>query len=82
MELPRDCPAALAFFVSPARTLRPETTQHRKGTANKVGVRDIWDRGPTFQVERLGPVKLPWLLLVAVGLLSAEWLTRKLLRLA
>ena len=28
------------------------------------------------------PVKLPWVLVAVVGLLSIEWLTRKLLRLA
>ncbi|HEY7422968.1 MAG TPA: VWA domain-containing protein [Gemmataceae bacterium] len=37
----------------------------------------IWDREPPYQ-----PIKLSYVLLAAVGLLSLEWLTRKLLRLA
>ncbi len=37
----------------------------------------IWNREPPYQ-----PIKISYVLLAAVGLLSLEWLTRKLLRLA
>jgi hypothetical protein len=48
---------------------------------NRGPVRDLWDRGPVFAVgER--QVEVSWLLLAAVGLLSVEWLVRKLMRLA
>src|SRR5262249_14768934 len=72
------------LFLDPGGTvvvpdfMTPQVSQQN----NKVGVRDLWDRGPSFQLGRYGPIKLPWMLLAVVGLLSAEWLTRKLLRLA
>jgi hypothetical protein len=37
----------------------------------------VWHRDPPYQ-----PIKISYILLAAVGLLSLEWLTRKLLRLA
>jgi hypothetical protein len=37
----------------------------------------VWHRDPPYQ-----PIKMSYILLAAVGLLSLEWLTRKLLRLA
>ena len=37
----------------------------------------VWDRGQPHQ-----PVRMSYVLLAVVGLLSLEWLTRKLLRLA
>jgi hypothetical protein len=37
----------------------------------------IWNRDPPYQ-----PITMSWVLLAVVGLLSLEWLTRKLLRLA
>jgi hypothetical protein len=48
---------------------------------NRGAVEDLWDKGPTF---RWGSreIEIGWLLLAAVGCLSLEWLTRKLLRLA
>jgi hypothetical protein len=50
---------------------------------NRGKIEDLWDKGPTVGTDKRDqPIVLPWLLLALVGLLSAEWLTRKLLRLA
>jgi hypothetical protein len=48
-----------------------------KEQVSKGPVDDLWDKG-----FRLGPIDLPYVLLLGVGLLSVEWLIRKLLRLA
>ena len=54
-----------------------------KEQRNRGPVRDLWDNGFTMWVGKDNkPVILPWLLLAVVGLLSFEWLTRKLLRIA
>lgn len=54
-----------------------------KEMRNRGPVRDLWDDGFTLWTSSQGkPVKISWLLLVVVGLLSFEWLTRKLLRIA
>ena len=47
-------------------------------------IQDLWDEGfVVWEREPPNPpVKMSWVLLAAVGLLSLEWLTRKLLRLA
>ncbi|HEY8504024.1 MAG TPA: hypothetical protein VIL46_05540, partial [Gemmataceae bacterium] len=62
-------------------------TSEVKVTRSRGPVEDQWDKGPTlpswmtsWATDR--PVEVSALLLVIVGLLSAEWLTRKLLRLA
>jgi hypothetical protein len=50
---------------------------------NRGQVHDLWDSGPTVGYDKKGePIVLPWMLMGIVGLLSVEWLTRKLLRLA
>lgn len=50
---------------------------------NRGQVDDLWDHGPTFGHSAEGkPITVATLLMVIVGLLSLEWLTRKLLRLA
>jgi hypothetical protein len=50
---------------------------------NRGPVDDLWDDGPELgRTEEGKPIEVATLLLVIVGLLSAEWLTRKLLRLA
>ena len=52
---------------------------------NKGALQDIWDEGFTLYDRPAadgGPIKLSYVLLLVVGLLSLEWLTRKLLRLA
>ena len=53
----------------------------RKTQRNRGPVRDIWDAGFTIQ-ESDPPLTVSIVLLVVVGLLSLEWLTRKLLKLA
>lgn len=54
-----------------------------KEMRNRGPVRDLWDDGFTAWTSSQGkPVKISWLLLAVVGLLSFEWLTRKLLRIA
>ena len=50
-------------------------------TRSRGPARDLWDRGPMAAVgDRT--VEVSWLLMAAVGLLGAEWLVRKLMRLA
>jgi hypothetical protein len=50
---------------------------------NRGPVDDLWDHGPQFGESADGkPIIIATLLMVIVGLLSLEWLTRKLLRLA
>jgi hypothetical protein len=50
---------------------------------NRGPVDDLWDDGPELgRTAEDKPVTVATLLLVVVGLLSAEWLGRKLLRLA
>jgi hypothetical protein len=50
---------------------------------NRGPVDDLWDHGPEFGQSSDGkPITVATLLMVIVGLLSVEWLTRKLLRLA
>jgi hypothetical protein len=53
----------------------------RKTHRNRGPVRDIWDEGVIVR-DGDPPWKLSYTLLIAVGLLSVEWLTRKLLKLA
>jgi hypothetical protein len=50
---------------------------------NRGPVDDLWDHGPALGQTADGkPITIATLLMVIVGLLSLEWLTRKLLRLA
>lgn len=52
-------------------------------TRNRGAVADLWDDGPTFGETADGkPITVATLLMVLVGLLTIEWLLRKLLRLA
>jgi hypothetical protein len=58
-----------------------------KTARNRGAVEDYWDKGvtlPSFLTSWYSdkPQRLGALLLICVGLLSAEWLTRKLLKLA
>jgi hypothetical protein len=60
--------------------LPPAVPQIQK---NRGKVDDLWDDGPTIGHDRKGqPIEIPWALMGIVGLFSAEWLIRKLLRLA
>jgi hypothetical protein len=54
---------------------------------NRGPVEDLWDQGVTLPASMTGwfsskPVEVSYLLLIAVGLLSVEWLVRKMVRLA
>jgi hypothetical protein len=53
----------------------------RKINRNRGPVKDVWDSG-FFLESWEPPLKVSTVLLVVVGLLSLEWLTRKLLKLA
>jgi len=71
----------LAFKITDSELLKliPECfkTDYQQFN-NKGPVTDLWDKGITLPSGHT----LSWVLLVVVGLLSWEWLTRKLLRLA
>jgi hypothetical protein len=54
-----------------------------KVSRSRGPVNDLWDDGPELgRTEEGKPIAVATLLMVIVGLLSVEWLTRKLLRLA
>jgi hypothetical protein len=55
--------------------------EKRQELRNRGPIQDLWDRGPTF-VWSGRTYEVSALLLAVVGLLSLEWLTRKLLRVA
>jgi hypothetical protein len=94
-KLARDLPkeggrAKLAFKLADRDliALIPDCMDVRQDNVNNRGkAEDLWDKG--FELpESLtgwiakGPQQLSYVLLVVVGLLSVEWMTRKLLRLA
>lgn len=76
--------AKLAFKLADTEKLAmiPACIDAKFQTSRSRGaVEDIWDDGPTVPLFG-APREISLLLLVAVGLLSVEWMTRKLLRLA
>jgi hypothetical protein len=70
------------YFDLKAAEMIPDCMVTDSKTARTRGpVKDVWDSG--FTLESWDPpLKVSTLLLVIVGLLSIEWLTRKLLKLA
>ncbi|GIW80361.1 MAG: hypothetical protein KatS3mg105_2168 [Gemmatales bacterium] len=62
--------------IIPDCMVKMEPRVHR----SRGPVRDLWDAG--FEIGNEPPMKISYALFVIVGLLSIEWLTRKLLRLA
>ena len=78
------------FFNLKNAELVPSCMMEDKQSSTSKGPhRDLWDEGVTLYtpapmeaVPNPKPVKLSYVLLAVVGLLSIEWLTRKLLRLA
>jgi hypothetical protein len=74
----------LLFTLSSADVIPPcLTPEPPKVSRNRGPVDDLWDDGPTLgHTEDGKPVEIATLLFVVVGLLSVEWLGRKLLRLA
>jgi len=79
-EETRDEPAL--YFDAKSAVLIPEfLTAERKVQKNRGPVVDLWPAGPDLNLFGMrGTVGT--VLLIVVGLLSIEWLTRKLLRLA
>jgi hypothetical protein len=73
----------LFFDLNRAEIIPDLMTSQTKVQRNRGPIDDLWDDGPTLGTDNRGqPIVLPWVLLLIVGLLSVEWLTRKLLRLA
>ncbi len=74
------------YFDLPSAGLIPSCMiADQKTTKNKGPIADyLWDDGFVLReaVPPQQPIKLSYVLLLGVGLLSVEWLTRKLLRLA
>jgi hypothetical protein len=58
--------------------MRPDVQTLR----NRGPIEDLWDEGFVVWDRESQPVTMSYVLLAIVGLLSLEWLTRKLLRLA
>jgi hypothetical protein len=58
--------------------MRPDVQTLR----NRGPIQDMWDDGFVVWDREPQPITMSYVLLAAVGLLSLEWLTRKLLRLA
>ncbi len=61
--------------------------QEIKTQRNRAGLEDLWDKGPKAPQAVASwfgdkEQKVGWFLIIAAFLLSAEWLTRKLLKLA
>jgi hypothetical protein len=73
------------FFDLTNADLIPRCMINLPQTSNIRGpIRDYWDDGFTIKDAQPPdkPIKISYVLLIVVGLLSLEWLTRKLLRLA
>lgn len=75
--------ARLLFPLAGADIIPIALTAQTKEQRNRGAVDDIWDDGPTLGRTPSGrPIEISAVLLVVAGLLSVEWLGRKLLRLA
>ncbi len=69
------------FFDLESANLLPACMVTRTNiNRNRGPVKDIWDEG--FTLVQDPSVRMAWVLVAVVGLLSLEWLARKLLRLA
>jgi hypothetical protein len=77
----KDAAARLYFDLNAAEIVPDCMITDRKTQRNRGPVRDVWDEGVIVR-DGDPPWKLSYALLVVVGLLSVEWLTRKLLKLA
>jgi hypothetical protein len=69
----------LYFDLSNAALIPDCLTAKREVKPSRGGYKDLWDEG--FHIGNTQS-ELAWVLLLIVGLLSVEWLTRKLLKLA
>lgn len=74
----------LLFDLSNSEIIPDCLTKKVNNIRNRGKVEDMWDKGMWEVENEQGEKKalMPWVLLLGVGLLSIEWLTRKLLRLA
>ncbi len=75
----------LYFDLNNADLIPACMDKDQKTLSNRGPVRDLWDEGLTLWTPTSPdkqPVKLSYMLCAIVGLLSLEWLIRKLLRLA
>lgn len=71
----------LFFDLKTAKIIPEYLTTDRKTQKSRGPIEDLWPAGPQMSIFGVhGPVGM--ILLIAVSLLSVEWLTRKLLRLA
>jgi len=81
-ETAKDSPK-LYFDLKTAKYIPECMVAQTKVQRNRGQVVDLWDSGPTVGHDNKGlPIVIPWMLMGIVGLFSAEWLIRKLLRLA
>jgi hypothetical protein len=71
----------LCFDLNNAAVIPDCMVAERKTQRSRGPVHDLWDAGPIIR-DGDQPVKVSTLLLVIIALLSLEWLTRKLLKLA
>ncbi len=79
---------AYSFDRKEAINAIPECMEAKEDPqSNKGATEDLWDKGPilpswltSWYDGKENPIS--WLMLVCIGLLSLEWLTRKLLKLA
>jgi hypothetical protein len=71
----------LYFDLKSAAEIPGCMVAERKTQRNRGPVQDLWDAGPAVSRDD-PPQKISAALILIVGLLSAEWLTRKLLKLA
>jgi hypothetical protein len=79
-----DVKPRLYFNLQTARLI-PKCMREQTNRENIRGpIQDQWDKGVTLwkRPEPKEPVQFPYVLMAVVGLLSTEWLIRKLLRLA
>jgi hypothetical protein len=73
----------LYFELRNARYIPDCMMQEINRQTSKGGIESLWDDGVTVYTPSEGkPIKISYVLLTVVGLLSVEWLIRKLLRLA
>ncbi|MBY0523356.1 MAG: hypothetical protein K2R98_08150 [Gemmataceae bacterium] len=72
----------LFFSLDNASVIPDYLKSDLKVQRSRGKIEDLWSAGPTFAEWGGSPVTISAVLLIVVFLLSAEWLTRKLLRLA
>ena len=82
---PGEAGLRLYFDLNNADLIPSCITTNNSTSRSRGAIVDQWDGGfplPWWTDSSGEPVKMSWVLTAVVGLLSLEWLTRKLLRLA